>query len=120
MSEEKGDDASETAVNITKSPGAPKARVQPCEPAAVADSPSPASQAPLSLGSICSEEQQQRAWKGTDRNSEGMEAVSVWCPESEPGQRCPRRLCPVKTSARNCEIGRDPHANSHTALGPAS
>lgn len=44
-----GDDASETTVNMYKSPVAPKAGVQPCECAVIADPPNLGSQAPLFL-----------------------------------------------------------------------
>lgn len=84
MSEEGGDDASETTVNIIKSPVAPKGGVQPCEPPVIADLPSLGSQAPVS-SYVCFKKQQQLR-KEKDRNTEGMEAMSIWCCESEPGK----------------------------------
>lgn len=64
-----GDDASETTVNMTKSPVAPKAGVQPCECAVIADPPSLGSQAPLFLVTVapeCSSKQKRKGQKHGD------------------------------------------------------
>lgn len=64
-----GDDASETTVNMTKSPVAPKAGVQPCECAVIADPPSLGSQAPLFLVTFapeCSSKQKRKGQKHGD------------------------------------------------------